>query len=205
VVTRSDIERRRIAAEVHDGAVQDLIGLGYSVAGAAEEAPPELTPRLRRVSEGISGTIRQLRSLLSSVYPVQVPPGGLVVGIEAFADELRDEGVEVEVSTTGPLALTPTDELLVLRAARELLRNVGSHGEATHVGVELACSRSRTVLSVRDDGAGFDAEQLDDRRRRGHLGLRLLEDLATDAGGSFVITSSREGGTTARLELPAAP
>jgi two-component system, NarL family, sensor kinase len=208
VVARSDIERRRIAAEVHDGAVQDLIGVGFSVAGAAEEAPASLAPRLRRVSEGINDTVRQLRSLLGSVYPVHVPPEGLVAGIESFADELRAEGISVELLTSGPLALSPTDEVLVLRAARELLRNVELHGNASHVVVELARTREHATLVVRDDGVGFDAQQLDDRRRRGHLGLRLLEDLATEAGGSFMIStmaegSTREGGTVARFSLPA--
>ena len=203
LVSRSDIERRRIAAEVHDGAVQDLIGLGYGLAGAAEQADEPVQGKLRALSEGLSGTVRSLRGLLGSIYPVQVPPEGLATGIETLAADLRLDGVRVTVKVPESLGVSPTDELLLLRAARELLRNVGSHGQASDVQVSVTANRDRTTLIVRDDGVGFEPKQLDERRRQGHLGLRLLEDLAADAGGSFMITSSTELGTVARLELPA--
>ena len=205
LVSRSDLERRRIAAEVHDGAVQDLIGFGYGLAGAADQVAEPLKGKLHALSEGLSDTVRRLRGLLGSIYPVQVPPEGLATGIESLAAELRLEGVRVSVAVPERLTLKPMDELLVMRAARELLRNVGSHGQATEVQVELTTSRERATLVVRDDGVGFEPHQLDERRRQGHLGLRLLEDLATDAGGSFVITSSPQDGTVARLELPSTP
>jgi two-component system, NarL family, sensor kinase len=201
LVTSSDLERRRIAAEVHDGAVQDLIGLGYGLAGAATQASEPIAGKLRGLSAGLSATVHDLRTLLSSIYPVHVPSEGLPAAIEDLAEELRRTGVEVTVDLPERLRLGETDQVLILRATRELLRNVETHGHATTAQVRLTTGADRVILSVRDDGVGFDTSHLAERRQHGHLGLRLIADLATDAGGTFMIESNPQHGTVARLEL----
>ena len=98
VIHASSRERRRIAGEVHDGAVQELVGVSLRVAAAAEQAPPPLSSSLESSATDLRTTIRSLRSLLTSIYPVEVPPGGLAAGIEDLVDDLRGHGVDIVVN-----------------------------------------------------------------------------------------------------------
>ena len=200
VLDVSDMERRRIAAEVHDGAVQDLIGIAYSIEGAATRAEPRLAVALKDAALSTRRTIRSLRSLLTSIDPVEVPESGIAEGLADIVFDLRERGVSVEVDLPAQ-RLAPVDELLVLRAAREALRNVYSHAHATHVVVRLERAGGRLLLEIRDDGEGFTAEQAVDQRRAGHLGLELLSDFARESGGDLEVTSEVGVGTAVRLQL----
>jgi signal transduction histidine kinase len=197
----SDAERRRIAGEVHDGAVQDLIGIGFALGGVAEQTPEPQATKLRNLSAAVSTTVRQLRSLLSSVYPVELPLGGLVEGVADLVEMMESQGTAVRIVDEVDRPMAPSDELLMLRAARELLRNVMTHANARSVTVRLRASGERVVLEVDDDGEGFSPEQLETRQGDGHFGLRLLGDLVADAGGNLDMTSAPGQGTQARLEL----
>ena len=89
-------------------------------------------------------------------------------------------------------------EPLIYRAAQEALRNVSAHANATSVRVSLTTDGVSAVLSVQDDGDGFDP--VDDDRPR--FGLTMLEDLAAQSGGRLELISRRGEGTTVRLTVP---
>ena len=85
------------------------------------------------------------------------------------------------------------------RAIREALSNIRRHARASHVLVQLENGDPGTVvLTVTDDGAGFDPAAVE----AGHVGLRLLSDLAHSLGGTLTITSSPGAGTTVRMVVP---
>jgi two-component system, NarL family, sensor kinase len=200
VINASDAERRRIAAEVHDGAVQDLIGISYTLAAKADEAPSPLDSTLRALAASTRTTVRSLRSLLNSIYPVEVPEDGWAAGLDDLVQALRQRGVEV-VLDVPRTRLAPVDELLLLRVTREALRNTASHADAKRVVVRLDQVGGRLLLEVKDDGLGFSQIEADTSRRDGHLGLQLLNDLASDVGGSLLVDSAPGSGTVVRLEL----
>ena len=89
------------------------------------------------------------------------------------------------------------DDPLVYRAAREALRNVAQHAQASRVDVSVSGGR----LEVRDDGRGFDAAERARRREEGHVGLSLLEDLVRRAGGTLEVRSEPGAGTTVVMEV----
>jgi signal transduction histidine kinase len=201
VITASDAERRRISAGVHDGAVQDLIGITYTIAANADSAPPPLDQTLNDLAASTRTVIRQLRSILNSIYPVEVPDEGWAHGLNDLVAALEANGVDVTLDIENIL-LAPMDELLLLRVTREALRNVATHADASRVLVELEQQRlGRIVLHVNDDGKGFTAANADSSRSEGHLGLQLLYDLAHDVGAELVIDSTPGVGTNLRLEL----
>jgi signal transduction histidine kinase len=88
----------------------------------------------------------------------------------------------------------------VFRIAQEALRNALRHAAAERIEVRLEDGGGRLVLSVADDGAGFDAEAADVRGRR--LGLTSMEERASELGGRLAIESRPDAGTTVRLEIP---
>jgi len=202
LVETSDEERRRVAAQVHDGVVQDLIGISFGLAALAESGPktlPVAAERKEQLAEMASSTraaVASLRSLLGSIYPVEVPPEGWVAGIQDLVDMLGQLGVDVQLDVEG-VRLIPMEELLVLRVAREALRNVAAHAHASEVVVRLAERKGRIVCSVSDDGSGFDPSSRED----GHIGLRLIHDIIRDAGGQLNIESTPADGTTLSFEL----
>lgn len=201
VITASDAERRRISAGVHDGAVQDLIGLTYSIEAKADTAPAPLDDDLHGFAGRCRTVVRQLRSILNSIYPVEVPEEGWENGFNDLVAALRAAGVDVETDIA-EIDLAPMDQLLLLRVTREALRNVATHADASHVIVKLEQQRlGRIVLHVRDDGRGFTAANADSSRSEGHLGLQLLYDLASDVGADLTIDSTPGVGTNLRLEL----
>lgn len=201
VINASDAERRRISAGVHDGAVQDLIGITYTIAAKADTAPPPLDQTLHDIAASTRTVIRQLRSILNSIYPVEVPDEGWGHGLNDLVLALRQAGVEVEVDIAD-VPLAPMDQLLLLRVTREALRNVATHADASEVLVRLSQQRlGRLLLEVRDDGKGFTAANADSSRSEGHLGLQLLYDLANDVGAELTIDSTPGVGTHLRLEL----
>jgi two-component system, NarL family, sensor kinase len=202
-VEASDDERRRIAADLHDGPVQDLAGISYSLSAAAEaEGSPRTRETLRAAAAGTRGAMRRLRSLLVEIHPPNLRASGLEAALGDLVAPLRARGLEAELAVEPNVGLTEDEERLVYRAAAEAVRNVQRHANATRVTVTLAANGAATRLEVTDDGAGFSPEEREHRREQGHVGLSLLEELAARSGAELDVRSSPGAGTTFALELP---
>ena len=202
-VEASADERRRIAAELHDGVVQDLAGISYSLSAAAQ-AEPSATTRgtLAAAAAGTRGAMRRLRSLLVEIHPPNLRASGLEAALDDAAARLRAHGVDVVLDLGPGIELSDEDERLVYRAAAESLRNVERHARATHVAVALRSTAAGVELQVADDGVGSTAEERRRRAENGHVGLSLIEELASSSGGALALRSAPGDGTTVTLELP---
>ena len=202
-VEASADERRRIAADLHDGPVQDLAGISYSLSAAAEaEASPATRATLRDAAAATRDAMRSLRSLLVEIHPPNLRASGLEPALGDLLARLEARGVATELEIDEGARLTADDERLVYRAAAEALRNVERHAGPTSVGVALRTEDGVTRLVVHDDGAGFSPEERERRRADGHVGLSLLEELAARAGADVEVRSAPGAGTTFTLELP---
>jgi two-component system, NarL family, sensor kinase len=159
-IDASDTERRRIAGDLHDGVVQDLVAASYSRSGSAERANrsgrPDDSHVLRSAAETVHRGIRSLRSLLVEIYPPSLHTSGLSAVLADLASTVSDRGVDVHLSVPDEIDAVPEAEELVFRVAQEALRNVVSHAQATQVDVELRRVDYLLVLTMADDGVGFD-------------------------------------------------
>jgi signal transduction histidine kinase len=205
-IDASDAERRRIAADLHDGVVQDLAGITFSLGAAAERTDTatrrELAGTIREAARGTRRSMRLLRSMLVDIYPPNLRTSGLETAISDLLAPLGARGVEATLDVTEAPRSAPAVEQLAFRTAQEALRNVIAHSAATRVDVRLDGGRSTLRLEVEDDGRGFDAGEVAGRREEGHLGLALLADRAADMGGTLVVDSTPGEGTRLRLEVP---
>ncbi len=202
-VEASDDERRRIAAELHDGPVQDLAGISYALSAAAQtEGSPAARETLREAATGTRGSMRQLRSLLVEIHPPNLRAAGLEPALADLLAPLRAHGATTELEVDPVLDLGDDAERILYRAAAEALRNVQRHSGAGHVRVTVGRNGQSVRLEVVDDGAGFAPEERERRREEGHVGLSLLEELAVRAGGRLDVRSAPGEGTTFALELP---
>src|SRR4051795_4882803 len=166
-IESSEHERRRIAGDLNDAAVQDLPVVSYNLTAAAREVEsPATASLLRDAADGTRRTIRELRSLLVDIYPPDLHRTGLGPALNDLVAPLGARGIEVDVRVPDTLELSPAVETLFYRCAQEALRNVVRHAQAQHVRVEAAIVGDRARLVVQDDGRGFTG-----RAQKGHLGF----------------------------------
>jgi signal transduction histidine kinase len=202
-VEASDDERRRIAADLHDGPVQDLAGISYSLSAAAQTgASPATRSTLEQAAAGTRDAMRRLRSLLVEIHPPSLRASGLEAALADLLAPFRASGAETELKVDASLGLDEEAERLVYRAAAEALRNVERHAQANRIAVSVERDEAGVQLVVADNGAGFAPEDRERRREEGHVGLSLLEELAARAGGRLDVRSAPGEGTTFELELP---
>jgi signal transduction histidine kinase len=205
-VESSADERRRIAADLHDGPVQDLAGLSYSLTAAADGAPrgtsPELVSAVRSAAGAVRSAIRQLRTLLVEIHPPNLRSAGLRAALADRLSRLSASGVETSIDVDDDLRLDADTELLLFRGAAEALRNVQRHAHASTVEVAVFRADGAVRVEVVDDGVGIARETLERRRAEGHVGLSLVEELAARRGGRVDLQARPGGGTVFALEVP---
>ncbi len=197
-IDASDIERRRIARDLHDGVVQDLAAVSYSLAAAAEGAPAPYGDDLRVAAAETRHGIGQLRTLLVEIYPPELHRAGLSAALADLLGTADGRGLETSLAVDPELRLEPEVEALFFRIAQEAVRNAVKHAGAESVRVQVGATEAGARLVVSDDGRGFDPTAV---REEGHFGLRVLEDLAHDADAELEIESAPGAGTRVAVEV----
>jgi two-component system, NarL family, sensor kinase len=206
-IEASSQERRRIAADLHDGVVQDLAGVAFGLAPIADEADrrgdqPQ-AGALRDASATLRQGVRDLRTLLVEIHPPNLASAGLRVALSDLLSPLEAAGIATSLEVDESAGGAQSDDALVYRVAREAIRNAQAHADPGSVRVSLTrAGAGVTRLVVADDGEGFDAGSRERRGEEGHFGLTLLEGVVAQAGGTLTIRSSQGKGTTIELELP---
>jgi two-component system, NarL family, sensor kinase len=206
-VEASERERRAIAADVHDGPVQDLAGVSYALSALRGSLPEERQPTVDRLVGAVRHAVQSLRRLMVDIYPPDLSGPGLGAAISDVAEPLRAEGVEVLMDAAPLPEMTPDAAAVLYRTAKEALANVAKHAKAQHTWITLEETELRGAQAVRleiaDDGVGFP-EDGTDRREEGHLGLSLLRDRVVDLGGTVTLAERQGGGAllTAVVPLP---
>jgi two-component system NarL family sensor kinase len=200
-MTAEERGRRALAEGLHDSAIQNLLSVRHAIDEATEAQPHGA---LRRVDGILQQTIGELREAIFELHPYVLEQGGLVAALRTVGQHAAHEGgfrLHLELENTQRHG----HEGLLLMAARELLSNVTRHAQARNVTIRLHPDDGRVVLSVADDGVGFDPAVLPTRLAEGHIGLRSHRERVESAGGSFTLRTAPGRGTTVEIALPANP
>ncbi len=204
-VDASEAERRRIAGDLHDGVVQDLAGVSFSLSADAKrlesEGSPEAAESLAQGAEQTRQTVRELRGVLVELHPPRLRDAGLAAALSDLLAPLAGRGIETRVEVPGELDLSPETEALLFRVAQEATRNAAAHAAPTRVEVLVSATPRTVRLAVRDDGQGFTVDEAELAAGEGHLGLQLLHELADRPGAALEIDSSPGRGTTVSIEV----
>lgn len=202
----SDAERRRVAAALHDGPVQDLVGASYQLGAASSAlAGTEAARTIEEAELTTRGTVQILRAALVDIYPPVLAESGLSEALSDLAATARSRSIRVLVRVDPALRLPAEAERLIFRVARETLANAVKHGAGAPVSVTVTPEERGTALTVSDSGPGFDAEAMLAAPANAHFGLRLLRDAVADSGiaAELQVCSAAGEGTTWRLTVPA--
>lgn len=204
----SERERVRFAADLHDGPVQNLAGVGYALDSVASSMPEQYRVLMHRVQDTVHEVIQSLRKLMIDLYPPDLSASQLAAIIATLTAPLSDRGIAVTI-TVAPLPELNGDLVTALyRVARESLANVAEHANADKVDITFGydaadgpAGTANVLLRIIDDGVGVDPSKVD-KRAAGHLGLRLLKDRVENLGGTLTVRPGPHGGTAVLAELP---
>jgi signal transduction histidine kinase len=201
----SETERRRIGQDLHDGLGQHLTGVAFmgkvledrlaetSAVDAAEAA---------KIVKLVNESIKMTRELARGLLPVVTKAHGLVSALEHYAGEVSELfHVTCRLECSDPVLVH--DEALadhLHRLAQEAVTNAVKHGHARNIIIGLALVKGGGVLTIRDDGCGFDVVP----RSESGLGMRIMSYRAKMIGGSLSVQSSLNGGTVVRCSFPIA-
>jgi len=197
-VAAADHERRRLAQELHDDVIQDLAGVGYAMSSLGEHLDAEGALAVERLGTIVRRDIGMLRAMVTELYPQELDPEDLARSFIDLGAALREAGVRVEVDVENHLGLDDTTAALIYRVARESIHNAAKHAQPRNVDVRLAREDAHTVLTVVDDGRGFEPTA---DPTAGHFGLRLIRDTVAEVGGTLLVDSLIGHGTRVELSL----
>ena len=206
VIEAQEAERSRLAREVHDGPAQALANGIFQV-----EVVERLLDRdealaraeLKLLREILNRELRSVRAYLSQLRPPLLADLGLSGAIADAAEQVGNIlGVPVAVDLEEGLDDLPEMvEIVILRVVQEALQNIRKHSGASSVVVASDIEGDDWLLTVRDDGRGFDVGAVATRGRR-NFGLQFMQERAELIGARFEVQSRPEGGTLVQLAIP---
>jgi signal transduction histidine kinase len=208
LVQAEESERRRIAGELHDRVGQTLsalnINLDILLGMLGEKAPPDVRLRLRDSLALVDGTLQSIENVMAELRPPLLEEYGVGAALGWHAEEFsRRTSIAIEFED---LARQRNRELpreaavALFRISQEALNNIAKHANARRVTLRLEAEGAEMVLTIRDDGSGFDpAEAL---ARSSRYGMTTMKERVLAAGGSLEVDSAPGKGTTLRATVP---
>jgi signal transduction histidine kinase len=205
LMSSQEDERRRIARELHDGVNQDLAALAIALNALEDGLPEGTAPERRQEVARLQGRIVELteaiRHLSHELHPGILQYGGLAAALRSHCREFeREHGLTVALRVGDDLETVPPDVALCLyRVTQEALKNAARHAKPSRAWVALARDGAELVLTIGDDGAGFDLAQA---RIGGGLGLISLDERVRLVRGRLAIETQPRRGTQIRVAVP---
>ncbi|MGB9299288.1 MAG: GAF domain-containing sensor histidine kinase [Anaerolineae bacterium] len=200
--------RRSLARDLHDSTLQSLssisMGLDY-VKQLLKHQPATAADELGRVQELVSQALREARVLLFELRPIALETQGLVSALETYVEQLRGEGPPLFQFGNGGFdeRLPPDVEATAFIVVQEAVNNARKHANADNIWLTLSPEEGSVLLTVEDDGCGFDKSVVEKNSNRGgHLGLVSMQERAELIEAQLAIESSPGQGTRIALRLP---
>jgi NarL family two-component system sensor histidine kinase LiaS len=196
-------ERNHLARDLHDSVKQQITAASFQLAAASAlfERDPQAARASLAEAEKLTQTAgKELNGIIFELRPVALKAGGLERWLREYVDGWqRQNPVKVSLRSEGQAPADPQVQQELVRFIQEALSNVARHSQASMVEVLLNSSPQELVLSVRDDGSGFEPNP----QSEAGFGLRSMRERIQQAGGSFALESSPGQGTciTARIPL----
>jgi len=195
-------ERQRIARELHDSVSQALYGIGLGARTARallDRDPDQAVEPMEYVLSLAEAGLAEMRALIFELRPDALQQEGLVSALSKRAAALHSRyGLDVETDLGQEPQLSLEAKEALYRVAQEALNNVIKHARASRVVVRLGDEGRAMLLSVEDDGIGFELQA----EHPGHMGLHTMRERMEEIGGELAIESVPEQGTRLRARVP---
>jgi signal transduction histidine kinase len=201
VVAGQEVERRRLARELHDETGQALTSILLGLRAVDEAGDPDhVKGAVSALRELVVATLQDVRRLAVQLRPKALDDFGLVPALERLLETFSESsGISVDLEAQlGEGRLPAEVETTIYRIVQEALTNVVKHAEATQVSILLVRRDSNVTVVIEDDGGGFDADAV----RSDSLGLEGMRERVALHDGRLTIETAPAAGTTLRVEVP---
>lgn len=206
VITTQDEERRRLSRELHDGVSQLLASAKFSLETAEIKVKKDKDPitDIEKSRDVINQTLQDVRRLSRDLHPRVLDDHGLSVGVEALAKNFTERtGIEVKFSQILVRNLLPNDiKMTLYRVSQEAFTNIERHSQATQVMIDIGVKGRWIVMSIQDNGHGFDVDAVKKSKSVSEgIGLRNMDERIVFYDGEFTVLSSPNG-TLIEAKIP---
>jgi len=204
LVRAQETERREIAEDIHDDAVQVMTAANLRIQILRQRLPDgESTEAVEQLQQSVSAAIHRLRNLLFDLAPPALESYGLARAVKAALDQLHaSTGIETSLEDDIHVELDMAHRILLYRAIQEAIGNVRAHAAATRIKVILRDQDEGISAIIRDNGIGFFVAEASVPRAR-QLGIRGMRERIDLLGGRLTVESTPGRGTTVRMWAPA--
>jgi len=209
VITAQEDERRRVAIELHDGIVQNIVSALFRLqlcSARLGDASEEVRSALSESQEIVNESVIEIRRIIAGLRPTMLDDLGLVVALERYIQSLQMEtklSIKIEVKGDDTPALSPEAETTIFRIAQEGLNNIIKHSDCSNAVLSIGLENGHLLLVIQDDGAGFDLLGLQ-KRSTHSFGLVGMRERAQTLGGLLEVDSSPGEGATITARFPLA-
>lgn len=203
LITAQEDERRRLARELHDDFGQRMAILGMQAdraSGKIHLSPQEAADLLQGIREQAADLNQALREMSHRLHPPLLEDLGLIPGLRSLIDSFRAEGAEISFGAPAEIPQPSLNVTMALyRIAQEALRNATKYAQGAPIHLHLGIQNGALLLSIRDNGPGFDLVQA---RLAGGLGLLSMHERARLVNGSMTFNSKPGEGTVVTVRVP---
>jgi len=210
IVDAQEAERQRIARDLHDETGQALTAIGMGLRGLSTALTnnrnrDQTIKTLRHLETLAADSLQELQRLIADLRPSHLDDLGLPAALRWYAGKVQERtDLKVRVDITGDeILISSALKIAIFRIVQEALNNITKHAQAKDVYIQLEYRLKQVVVSVRDDGDGFDLATVRmSHARRPSLGLAGMQERAALMGGEVSIQSSPGQGTLVEAKLP---
>jgi PAS domain S-box-containing protein len=201
LVQAQEMERRRIAWDVHDDSIQAMVAVGMRLQLLADRVPEQDRAAVRQLDDAVRGTVSRLRELIFRLRPPAIDRGGVAEALSNYlADVVSTWGLTCGLRNEIDLEPPPETAVTIFRICQEALANVRKHARASSVEVALSTVPPGLLVQVIDDGVGPRDDVADPGRD--HFGVMEMRERADTAGGWWNMKAGDNGGTVVEFWLP---
>ena len=204
--TSAELERLRVARELHDGPMQELYSAMYRLKQLAAKVAPELASNLEDVNADIQRVLQDLRATAKELRPPAISNFGLEKAIRSHAEDFQQQypDLKLHLDLAQDRQLLPEDTRLALfRVYQQSMGNIAQHARATEVWVHFAFDAEEIKLEIMDNGSGFTVPPTwISLVREGHYGLAGAAERMIGIGGSLLVESRFPERTLVRAAIP---
>lgn len=209
IIEAQELERQHLSRQMHDGPAQSLTNLilqAEIVERLFDADPSKARAELGNLKAAANSTFQRIRDFIFDLRPMMLDDLGLIPTLKRYGQTFESKHhIPTQLTTQGEVALPSYLEVAIFRSVQELMNNVARHAHASRVHVTLDLQSNPVVVTVEDDGSGFDIEAvLANVRQRGSSGLANLEKRIQMLRGRVQFQSGTGRGTKVRIELPLA-
>ncbi|MFJ7935622.1 PAS domain-containing sensor histidine kinase [Sporosarcina sp. NPDC096371] len=201
LIEAKESEHKRLAQELHDGVGQSLYSISVALQAIVSYVNnPKLNTYIEEVRLELQKVMNDIKLYSYQLRPHSIDQLGIVPTLNTLIDSVRKvhPDIHIHFDTKFLDRCSPTVEINLYRVVQEALHNITKYAQAKHVHITLSKLEDRLTLQVIDDGIGFTKETIQNEG----LGLKHMEERIDQIGGTFVINSARNEGTSIQIQIP---